>query len=77
MAKRQVESICVLKATHNGGRLLPRRRKVESICVLKATHNFALINNFLRRVESICVLKATHNPGDPMPHAKPLKVSVF
>ena len=34
-----VESICVLKATHNTGTSRRGFVKVESICVLKATHN--------------------------------------
>ena len=34
-----VESICVLKATHNEARAREAVEPVESICVLKATHN--------------------------------------
>ena len=39
LAQRFVESICVLKATHNNATPEVALVIVESICVLKATHN--------------------------------------
>ena len=39
MLSTMVESICVLKATHNARHARRDRDEVESICVLKATHN--------------------------------------